>query len=486
MYVAPRFSTRHCQAAIACGLALVLALPTGAVDLSQPGPHLAGWTEISVPRPGGGSFTAVFFYPATTAGSGGTYDPAAAPYPAISFGHGFLQAVEKYQSTLEHLVSWGYFVIATRSQGGLFPSHAQYAEDLSACLTWLTSENADPASPLYNQVDTAAFGMSGHSMGGGANILATASDPRVIALANLAAAETNPSAISASANITVPLRLISGSEDGIVPVASNGQLMYDAAVAVRQLPLILGGYHCGFIDSDSIFCDSGSITRAQQLAVTRQLLTEFFNLYLKGDQTLWRQVWGPELDVDPLVTTQSDPNITLTPSTANPRGTGGETVTTTLTVTNTGPAASAFTFWIEDNSWSVFATPALTATLPPGGTANTTIEIQIPPGSAAAEDAFLVSACSELDGGTRAFSAITAGRIGVCPGDADCDGAITFVDIEFFVAALTGEQAWVDYHLANTGQAPICPYANNDVDGSGSVDFSDITPFVNTIGTGCP
>lgn len=73
-----------------------------------------------------------------------------------------------------------------------------------------------------------------------------------------------------------------------------------------------------------------------------------------------------------------------------------------------------------------------------------------------------------------------------CPGDSDCDGDIDFDDIDFFVAALSGEQAWIDLHIATFGQAPTCPYSNNDVDGIGGVTFDDIDPFVAVIGSSCP
>jgi len=74
----------------------------------------------------------------------------------------------------------------------------------------------------------------------------------------------------------------------------------------------------------------------------------------------------------------------------------------------------------------------------------------------------------------------------VCPGDADCSGAIDFDDIGFFVAALSGEQAWLDYYLAATGDLPTCSYANCDTNGDGDVDFDDINPFVALLGTTCP
>jgi hypothetical protein len=74
----------------------------------------------------------------------------------------------------------------------------------------------------------------------------------------------------------------------------------------------------------------------------------------------------------------------------------------------------------------------------------------------------------------------------VCPGDCNCDGAITFDDIQHLVAALTGEEAWIQYQLTQTGTLPACPYENCDIDGVGGVTFLDIAPFVNLLGTSCP
>ncbi len=65
----------------------------------------------------------------------------------------------------------------------------------------------------------------------------------------------------------------------------------------------------------------------------------------------------------------------------------------------------------------------------------------------------------------------------LCPGDMNCDGAITFADIDLFVQALSGESAWT--------HAP-CPWLNGDCNGDHNVTFADIDPFVARIGTTCP
>jgi subtilisin family serine protease len=65
----------------------------------------------------------------------------------------------------------------------------------------------------------------------------------------------------------------------------------------------------------------------------------------------------------------------------------------------------------------------------------------------------------------------------LCPGDMNCDGRVTFADIDLFVAALSGESAWT--------HAP-CPWLNADCNGDLNVTFADIDPFVAVIGTTCP
>ncbi len=62
-----------------------------------------------------------------------------------------------------------------------------------------------------------------------------------------------------------------------------------------------------------------------------------------------------------------------------------------------------------------------------------------------------------------------------CPGDMNCDDAVTFDDIELFVGALSGWQDWTS----------DCPWEFADCNGDGAVDFDDITTFVGLIGTTC-
>ena len=56
-------------------------------------------------------------------------------------------------------------------------------------------------------------------------------------------------------------------------------------------------------------------------------------------------------------------------------------------------------------------------------------------------------------------------------GDMDCDGDVDFDDINPFVIALSGQQAYEMLY-------PDCQWLNADCDADGDVDFDDINPFV--------
>jgi predicted dienelactone hydrolase len=419
--------------------AIALLLPLGAAgaapssDPALPGPFKAGTQTVSVTRANGTSFQATLHYPATVEAGNAPFDASGAPYPAITFGHGFLQPVTQYASTLKHLATHGFMVIASQSEGGLFPSHPGLAADMRACLDWLEESSADPLSPFVGSVDIAAFGASGHSMGGGCAILATRDDPRIVALAPLAAADTNPSSVGAIGQVTVPLRLIAGSEDSIVPPGSSSVLMYSNADAPRQLQVIQGGFHCGFIDANSIFCDSGSITRAQQLGITRRLLAEFFLLHLGEQQALWSSVWGPGVPPAAETTTSLDSGALVVADPAEIIQHPGEPGSAQVTVTNFGPLPSTFTLFAEGAAgWTVSFEPASTPLLAAGESA--TIALSVTASAGALARSAVISARREVDGGTRAWSAIELDP-GLPSPDLNGDGVVDGADLGILLAA---------------------------------------------------
>ncbi|MCK4340697.1 MAG: hypothetical protein KAY37_03100 [Phycisphaerae bacterium] len=72
----------------------------------------------------------------------------------------------------------------------------------------------------------------------------------------------------------------------------------------------------------------------------------------------------------------------------------------------------------------------------------------------------------------------------LCLGDSNCDGLITWRDIDFFVAAQNDNvAAWEAMFLPGT---PSCSFANNNVNADGTVNWRDIDPFVALMNTTCP
>jgi predicted dienelactone hydrolase len=374
-------------------------------DFSQQGPYNAGWTQVTVNRPNSSTFSAYLFYPATTRGRGATFDASGGNYPAITFGHGYLQSVSRYQSTLEHLATWGFFVIASESESGFFPNHSNFANDLIYCVDYLESQNQNPNSPYYRSLAVGNYGASGHSMGGGCSLLATSRDQRIRAVSNLAAAETNPSAIQAMRNISVAVQLISGSSDTITPVNQHGQLMFNAGFAPKQIPVITGGWHCGFMDSSSFGCDSGPLNRTVQLQITRKLLTTFFSLYLKGNQDTWSFVWGPELFDNLQINTEHDSGLLILPSQTTINVTPGKKVNYTLNVTNTGNRPTSIDLFIEGIPWTT-QTLISNEQLAPLGQTTTRLSTSIPSDTQPGDYQAIISVKRNEDNATRSYKAI--------------------------------------------------------------------------------
>ena len=264
---------------------------------------LVPWTAAQSPSPGASSVRDVSVeVPGRSFGARVYVPPGAGPYPVIVFGHGYLAAVERYDATLQALASDGFLVVAPRSGDGPFPDHAAFARDFSLVLDWLEAEDVTAGSWLYGRVLRGAYGASGHSMGGGVSLLAASGDPRFVTVANLAAAETRPSAIAVMSTITAPVLLIGGSDDVIAPVADHQRPMFQAKVnGPAELRIIQGGSHCGFLDPDPLLalgCDTGSMPRATQLTITQRLLGDWFRYELLGDTSAESTAWPEAGDQD--------------------------------------------------------------------------------------------------------------------------------------------------------------------------------------------
>ncbi|MFN3917936.1 MAG: T9SS type A sorting domain-containing protein [Flavobacteriales bacterium] len=228
------------------------------------------------------------YYPANSNGIG--VPLTSGEFPVIVFGHGFVMAWDAYQNIWEEFVPKGFIIAFPRTEGGFSPSHNDFAVDLNVVEQRMQLETTITNSLFYQKIKNTSAIM-GHSMGGGSTVLAGANNLSVKTIIGLAPAETNPSAISAAGNVTVPTLIFSGSQDGVTPPNNHHLPIYSAIMSdCKAYISITGGAHCYFANSN-FNCDFGestassgiSITRARQQQITYNYLQPWLDFYLKGD-----------------------------------------------------------------------------------------------------------------------------------------------------------------------------------------------------------
>lgn len=232
------------------------------------------------------------YYPADAAGE--SVPASSGSFPVLVMGHGFVMDVAAYGNIVEVFVPHGYIVALPGTEGGFLPDHALFAGDLAFLAEHVQDLGSDGASPLFGAVAPQSAIM-GHSMGGGASMLAAASASAIAAVVNFSAAETNPSAIAAAPAITAPTLMFAASEDCVTPLADHQQPMYDALTnACRALVNITGGGHCYFANTN-FNCSFGEFTCGPDLAITREqqqdvasdLALLWLDHFVKGDASAW-------------------------------------------------------------------------------------------------------------------------------------------------------------------------------------------------------
>lgn len=231
------------------------------------------------------------YYPADSTGDGVPFTSTSSDkFPVLSFGHGFVMTWDAYENIRTAVVPAGYIIAFPKTEGSFSPSHLDFGKDLGFVITEINRLGFDNTSLFYNRVDSMNCVM-GHSMGGGSAFLAAQLYPSIKTLATLAPAETNPSAIQAATQITIPSLIFEGENDCVTPPAAHQIPMYDSLNSnCKSLINILGGSHCQMADNNTL-CSIGeasctpppTITRQEQHATINKLLIPWLNYYLKND-----------------------------------------------------------------------------------------------------------------------------------------------------------------------------------------------------------
>ncbi len=222
------------------------------------------------------------YYPADVSGTNVSVVCDTSHFPVLVFGHGFVMSTSSYETLRDSLVLRGYIMALPTTESGFAPSHLDFGKDIAFIAEQIQLSNFNNTDLFFDRVADATCVM-GHSMGGGASFLSVQFNPAITAIANLAAAETNPSAITAASTLTIPALLIAGENDCITPVATNQLLMYNAIPSsCKNLITINGASHCQMGDSN-FNCSFGEATCTPSPAITREVQQQKVFSYL----SLW-------------------------------------------------------------------------------------------------------------------------------------------------------------------------------------------------------
>ena len=271
---------RHLLLLIACFVASSLQ-----AQIFQSGFRQINFSDLSR---SGRSIPADVYYPASVAGTNVPLVIGIQKFPVVVFGHGFLIPTTAYKWLGDSLSRNGFIAVfpATESSGS--PNHAAFGSDLSFLAARVTSLNDSSGSIFFGRVKKRAA-VGGHSMGGGSSFIAAASTNEVIqAIFNFAAAETNPSAKQAAAQVNLPALIFSGTSDCIVPPSTQKDMYTAIPYPCKTYINLTGGLHCHFSNNDGTcvagqifsFCNNSSVNAPIVFQKVSSLLIPFLDLYL--------------------------------------------------------------------------------------------------------------------------------------------------------------------------------------------------------------
>ncbi len=191
-------------------------------------------------------------------------DAAGSPYPIIVFGHGFSGIRRQSTGYTQHLASHGYIVVAPdfpltngdAPGGPRFDDLSNQPGDVSFVIDRMIAFNEEPGHLFEGMIDTDAIGLTGHSYGGFTTLLTTYGEQRDERLRAALPISATGCILDEQVvgNTSVPIMLLTGSEDLVVAAPGN-RLAYDLANAPRYWVEIIGGNHVRFSDFD--FEDAG-------------------------------------------------------------------------------------------------------------------------------------------------------------------------------------------------------------------------------------
>ena len=165
---------------------------------------------------------ATVFYPLTL-----SFDP---PNGAVAFMPGYRAPASIYEWWGPALASLGYsvFILETNTPTDAL---AARANALIAAVDFIKSENQNSSAPVADKIDIEKIAIMGHSMGGGASLLAATQiedDIKAVIPLALYCCEPGQSFSGDYGNLEVPAMIIASAEDEVAPPSDHAKLLYDS------------------------------------------------------------------------------------------------------------------------------------------------------------------------------------------------------------------------------------------------------------------
>jgi hypothetical protein len=219
-------------------------------------------------------------------------------HPVVSLTPGLQQPTAAYAPYAERLASYG-IVVLVRDDPGLLVQSQVIAADLTYVVgTWLAAQNGDASSPLHGALDLTRVGLTGHSRGGQASLLAAEAlvghvvawfgidpdDPGTID----GFTESTELAATHLGSIGIPTTFLGGQVATFcTPANINYQVLYAAAPSPSVLITAVDASHTEFeVQSACVDCSvcvpMGTANQQVVLAYAVRYLTAFFARELLG------------------------------------------------------------------------------------------------------------------------------------------------------------------------------------------------------------
>lgn len=218
----------------------------------------------------------VTYYPAQLEDSGDQW-------PAVVFVNGTGVYASKYPALFRHLASWGFIVLGNEDPGTFSGDSAD------ATLAWLLEQNDDPDSVIYQKVDTAHMGLSGHSQGGVGVFNAISGQPHGGMYACAVSLSPTQEDWAEALNIpydpsktTIPTLVLAGTNNDVI-TPEGMEKLYDKLGGPKAMALRAGTDH------------------GQMLYSGDGYVTAWLMYWLRGDEEAGKAFWGeaPELAGNP-------------------------------------------------------------------------------------------------------------------------------------------------------------------------------------------